>query len=454
MLKLNIMNALKYQVLLILCLVLSIDMNGQFFDNLAKRATKKAEKETQKRSERRVDKGIDKVFDAVEDEADAAIDGDKKKSNRRSSDKKVIPNADNGDSEGSDNPDLVEEAVAPDQNEVTPHPQEEESVLSWSKYDFVPGAEIIFEDSQQDEQNGEFPSKWELVEGTVENANFDGSNVIYFLETGNFPNGISPLLKVPSVDYLPEEFTVEFDAYFEKGKYSNYYLFFYDANNKKQKKIKDGFVTFYVNSAKYGYSGTAKSLDNVPFSNCDKKSSHWRHFAISFNKRALKVYLDDTRLLNIPNIKDNYTGITLSVNHARQADKQFIKNIRIAKGAVPLYDKVLTDGKFVTTGIKFDVNKATIKSESAGTLNYVLEMMKSHPDLKFCVEGHTDSDGEEASNQRLSEMRAKSVRDELIKLGITPERLTSKGWGESKPIADNLTPEGKAQNRRVEFVKM
>mgnify|MGYP000894048967 CR=1 FL=1 len=454
MLKLNIMIALRYQIFLIFFLAFSMEMDGQFFDNLAKRAKKKVERETEKRSERRVDRGVDKVFDAVEEGADAAIDGDKKKSKQKSSNRVKTPDADNNGSEGIDNSDLESPNDDFKQDESISSPQEEPSVLSWAKYDFVPGVEIIFEDNQQNEQNGEFPSKWDLVKGTVENANFNGENVIYFLETGNFPNGISPLIKDPSVDYLPEEFTVEFDAYFEKGKYSNYYLFFYDANDKKQKKIKDGFVTFYVNGAKFGYSETAKSLDNVQFSNIDKKNSHWRHFSISFNKRALKVYLDDTRLLNIPNIKDNYTGITLSVNHARQADKQFVKNIRIAKGAVPLYDKVLTDGKFVTTGIKFDVNKATIKSESAGTLNYVLEMMKSHPDLKFCVEGHTDSDGDDASNQRLSEMRAKSVREELIKLGITPERLTSKGWGESKPVADNLTPEGKAQNRRVEFVKM
>jgi outer membrane protein OmpA-like peptidoglycan-associated protein len=119
-----------------------------------------------------------------------------------------------------------------------------------------------------------------------------------------------------------------------------------------------------------------------------------------------------------------------------------------------LYDKVLTDGKFVTTGIKFDVNKATLKPESAGTLNYVVKMMQDNPDWRFSVEGHTDSDGSDDFNQTLSEKRAAAVRNELIKLGISADRLTSKGWGESKPMTDNNTPEGKAQNRRVEFVKL
>jgi len=121
---------------------------------------------------------------------------------------------------------------------------------------------------------------------------------------------------------------------------------------------------------------------------------------------------------------------------------------------VPLYDKFLTDGKFVTTGIKFDVAKATIKPESMGTINYVVKMMQDHPELKFSVEGHTDSDGDDATNQKLSEARAKAVMETMIKAGISADRLTSKGHGESKPMSGNDTPEGKAQNRRVEFVKI
>jgi outer membrane protein OmpA-like peptidoglycan-associated protein len=88
-----------------------------------------------------------------------------------------------------------------------------------------------------------------------------------------------------------------------------------------------------------------------------------------------------------------------------------------------------------------------------GTINYVVKMMTEHPELNFSVEGHTDSDGEDAANQKLSEARAQSVLNEMTKLGIAASRLTSKGHGETKPMAGNDTPEGKAQNRRVEFVK-
>jgi len=80
--------------------------------------------------------------------------------------------------------------------------------------------------------------------------------------------------------------------------------------------------------------------------------------------------------------------------------------------------------------------------------------MKENPDIKFSVEGHTDSDGDDASNQSLSEQRAATVVSTLTKLGIDANRLTSKGWGESQPLDTNNTPEGKANNRRVEFVKI
>jgi len=131
-----------------------------------------------------------------------------------------------------------------------------------------------------------------------------------------------------------------------------------------------------------------------------------------------------------------------------------IKNIRIAKGNEKLYDKVVTDGKFTTNGIRFDVNKATIRPESMGVINEVYNMMLDHPDLKFSVQGHTDSDGDEASNMKLSEDRAKAVADKLSSMGIDADRFETKGFGESVPIDSNNTPEGKANNRRVEFVKI
>ena len=78
----------------------------------------------------------------------------------------------------------------------------------------------------------------------------------------------------------------------------------------------------------------------------------------------------------------------------------------------------------------------------------IYDLLMEHPELNISVEGHTDSDGDDASNQTLSERRAQEVVDQLVKLGIDGSRLTSRGWGEHKPVAVNNTPEGKAANGR------
>ncbi len=102
-------------------------------------------------------------------------------------------------------------------------------------------------------------------------------------------------------------------------------------------------------------------------------------------------------------------------------------------------------------GVFFETNKAVIRPESFTVLDRVVEVMEENETYKLRIEGHTDSTGDDALNQSLSERRAGAVRDYLIRKGIAGERLTSEGFGESRPIASNETTEGRAKNRRVEF---
>lgn len=103
--------------------------------------------------------------------------------------------------------------------------------------------------------------------------------------------------------------------------------------------------------------------------------------------------------------------------------------------------------------INFDSGKSTIKKESMPVVDQIIEMMKQATDIKISVEGHTDSDGSNESNLKLSQARAEAVVDAIVKGGIERTRLSSAGFGEEKPIADNSTEEGKAKNRRVELIK-
>ncbi|MBM4172105.1 MAG: OmpA family protein, partial [Ignavibacteria bacterium] len=121
-------------------------------------------------------------------------------------------------------------------------------------------------------------------------------------------------------------------------------------------------------------------------------------------------------------------------------------------GGMNMLDKLYKDGRIVSHGILFDVNKATIKPQSMGTINEIVKALKQDSKIKLSIEGHTDSDGDDKLNQKLSEQRAESVKKALIDQGIDAVRLQTKGLGESKPIDNNTTPEGKANNRRVEFV--
>ena len=101
--------------------------------------------------------------------------------------------------------------------------------------------------------------------------------------------------------------------------------------------------------------------------------------------------------------------------------------------------------------ILFDTGKSSIKDESKAVLADIIKILNKYPEAKFTVEGHTDSSGSESLNQRLSDDRAAAVKDYLIENGVDRFRLSSKGYGESKPIASNRTREGRKQNRRVEI---
>jgi outer membrane protein OmpA-like peptidoglycan-associated protein len=106
-------------------------------------------------------------------------------------------------------------------------------------------------------------------------------------------------------------------------------------------------------------------------------------------------------------------------------------------------------GSVTLHGVNFEFNSATLTSESRPLLDAVAADLKAHPQLKVELEGHTDSVGNDAYNMKLSQRRAEAVRDYLISQGASSANLTARGYGESRPIADNKTESGRAENRRV-----
>lgn len=397
--------------------------------------------EADNRANRKTDEAIDTGFDKIEEGIGNIF---KKKDKKASKD----------NSGSGENPE-IDEAEGESAGKSSGSPKQSGLTVKWNKYDFVPGDKLIFEDNQENEENGEFPSRWDHAGGgSVENVVFGESPVIWFKDEDTW---VVPFMKEPEKDYLPEIFTVEFDAWFENEEYCQYYLEWYDMKNQDDIGYELRKLQLRPNEVSiYGIGEAFYPGEDYEY-NIEEDESFWRHIAISFNKRALKVYFDDARVLNIPNVNTNPTGISISGGPFNTAGIQginrFIKNIRIAEGGVKLYDKFLSEGKIIANGIRFDVNKATIKPESMGVINEIVKLMKDHPEINFSVEGHTDSDGETAFNQSLSEKRAEAVMAEMVRLGIDGSRLSSRGFGESAPIDTNTTPEGKANNRRVEFLR-
>ena len=318
------------------------------------------------------------------------------------------------------------------------------TIKSYQNYDFVPGDTVIFQSNLADEQVGEIPSQFTLVNGQMDIQNEDGENVIH-VPTGS---GATMTPRMARNNYMPDQFTVEFDFKNEKAGVEHLYVDFgqrvyYAGSND----ITPG-ISFGYDGTTWGTfnSGTPEGL-NINY----KYPNQWHHIAIAINKNAGKVYIDQYRVMNVNSLTGKPDNVTIDVNGY---ENSYIKNIRIAAGGIDIYKKVTTDAKIIMHGIQFDVDKSTLKPESMGSINQIYNLLKKDASLKFEIDGHTDNTGVAAHNLTLSQQRADAVKAQLIKMGINGSRLTTKGFGDTKPITDNSTPEGKANNRRVEFVKI
>jgi outer membrane protein OmpA-like peptidoglycan-associated protein len=135
-------------------------------------------------------------------------------------------------------------------------------------------------------------------------------------------------------------------------------------------------------------------------------------------------------------------------------ERLFISNLKVAEGGLDLRRTLIADGKVTTNGILFDVGSANIQPQSMGIIRQISQVLLQEQDMNLKIVGHTDADGGDETNMKLSKERAEAVKKALVSVyGISEGRLSSEGKGESEPIADNTTLNGKAQNRRVEFIK-
>ena len=295
------------------------------------------------------------------------------------------------------------------------------------KSDFVRGSVILFEDDFANEQMGEFPSKWDVNDGSAETASINGKKYLNF--TGDW-NSVAPLM-TDMDSYLPDVFTLEWDVFYSKsGDFGQSEL---DVQFLKTGSWNDqagNIALIYRPSGPDAYGGyrfekgvgstgdVSGSLDWDQIKDFIK-TGQWNHFAVSFNKRAL---------------------------YERQATD-------LSAAAAAVEKAIAETGKFVTNNILFETGKATLKPESMEEIEKVAEYMKNNPNARFEVQGHTDNQGSDKINDPLSQQRAEAVVKALEGKGVDPFNLRAVGKGAHEPVADNKTEEGRAKNRRVEFIK-
>jgi len=393
----------------------------------------------------KIDQGIDKGLDAVEDD----ITGKNKKTDKSKSKKS---GADQSDEENAES---GKEAAS----EKKAAPQEKQAMQTYSKYDFIAGEKVIYFDDFAESAVGDFPPNW--------NTNASGEIVTTNLYPGNWFKMVgSGCVALEEGVNLPDNYTVEYDviAYpLEEGNDAFEFGFYlYSAENPKDLS-EGGAVPGLKGGIKmsFGYRGSYSAYDEVGYTidgvKDDAVMEAGKKYRLSFwvQKTRLRVYLDQVKIFDLPKVFKPGFKCNMMRFELWESGNPMITNFRIAAGLPDMRSKLITEGKLVSYGIYFDVNKDVVKPESYGTLKGIADVLKENPTVRVKIVGHTDGDGSDVTNLDLSKRRGASVKAELVKnFGVDAARLESDGLGETKPVAPNDTPSNKALNRRVEFIKL
>lgn len=402
----------------------------------------KLKRQTNSRANKNVDQGINKGLDAVEN---GVKDLFKKKK------------------DGQDSTQTTNEQGPEVNQDAKQGGKASPGLQSYSKFDFIPGEKVIFFDDFSQDAIGDFPALW--------NTNGSGEVVTTNLFPGNWMKFVmNECVWTDNLLNLPENYTIEFDIIpiggLEGAGMSGYNFRLMQAKNAKawdsgSAPGEGGFLFKVEYFGRPSYAtwlnkndcGAQKLSGYVNEETFKEKINEKYHISIWVQKTRVRLYQNENKIIDLP--KAFPTGCLKPDRIRFEYGAAMISNVRIAVGAPDMRNKLMTEGKLVTYGIYFDVNKDVVKPESYGTLKEIATILNEVPDVKVKIVGHTDSDGDDAKNMDLSKRRAASVKAELAKsFGVNADRLVTDGAGETQPVAPNDTPVNKALNRRVEFVKL
>jgi len=314
--------------------------------------------------------------------------------------------------------------------------------------DFVPGERTLFQDDYARDNVSDFPRRFGFVNGSWDVTEWQGRRLLRNLG----PRGAA--IRVPLPESLPETFTIEFSVHFPHG---NQQLLV-ATSEPEAGTLNSGYDhnVFKLDGRESGVAHLARGPESTtgPVRQINEGLAPVR---IMVDGKYAKMYVGQQRVANIP-VADLPRGDALWIQNTNFANEEHpihIGPIRVAAGGTDLYDALETEGRVAVRGILFATDSDRIRSESAPVLEEIAAMLEEHSGLRLGIEGHTDGEGDAAYNMELSERRAAAVKQYLVERhGIDTDRLETAGYGESRPVADNDTPEGKQQNRRVELVRL
>lgn len=436
----------KTFISLVITLMVGSSINAQFFKKLAKKAERAAERTVERRVERETSEKTDQALDSILEPGSGGSQA---------------PDVNN---QGGNAPTNTENGPSGDTNTGTPSASSEKSIAIYSKFDYVPGDKPLFFDDFNNEFMGDFPSKW--------NTNGSGEIVTLGDMPGKWYAIANRSITVPNINTkLPEDFTLEFDlkvVNLSRNTGSGAKLGIY-LSETPNLTTSENNVLANLNFCQYiaigvrvdnNFKGDPAPIQNTLQQDLREVYKDVVHVSIAVNKNRYRLWLNETKIADLPQfiVKPeliNYVKFYVNgLNREKNQEQLMISNLKINEGGVDLRRKLISEGKVSTNGILFNSGSADILPQSMGIIRQISQVLQQEPSMKLKIVGHTDADGSEESNLKLSKDRAEAVKNALVSVyDVSTDRLISEGKGESEPVGDNSTSDGKAQNRRVEFIK-
>ena len=408
-------------------------------ETIGDRVLNRTKEKAAQRGEQKTEDGIDNILNKAED----GFLGIFKKKNK----KKSAENDENQSENSTSNTDNSGSSKS-------------KSTKKNSKFDFEAGTKELYFDNFERLSIGDFPKEFN-TNASGEVATIDGKVGKWLSMTKNgafIPDNIKK---------IPKNFTLEFEVGINTDPTNNYPGFGLNFSTDSDNLMLERFFGKGTSIIYLHPSAQLLNVQIIPSSgseiNNEIKMPQWNTNNKNFAKISLwrqdgrlRVYVNEDKLVDLPRFfSESKTYDFAFFRSFFEECEVYLTNIRFAVAGADTRNTLITEGRFVTNGILFDTNSDNIKPESGSVLKEMAKVLKENPTVRVKIIGHTDSDGADTANLTLSKKRAAAVKIALNSFyGIDATRMETDGKGESQALNKNASAAEKAQNRRVEFIKL